>query len=39
MGKIVIRILNPKPDFLFCWQNPKRDYESNESVPDKDSMD
>ena len=34
---------NPNPDsetdFLFLWQNPKRDYESNESVPDEDSMD
>ena len=39
LGKILIRILNPKPDFLFLWQNQKRDYESNESVHDEDSMD
>ena len=26
LGKILIRILNPKTDFLFLWQNPKRDY-------------
>ena len=41
LGKILIRILilNPKTDFLFLWQNPKRDYESNESVRDEDSMD
>ena len=38
-GKILIRILNPKTDFLFLWQNPKRDYESNESVRDEDSVD
>ena len=38
-GKILIRILNPKTDFLFLWQNPKGDYESNESVRDEDSMD
>ena len=25
LGKILIRILNPKTDFLFPWQNPKRD--------------
>ena len=36
---------NPNPDseskngFFFLWQNPKRDYESNESVRDEDSMD
>ena len=39
LGKILIRILNPKTDFSFLWQNPKRDYESNESVPDEGSMD
>ena len=39
LGQILIRILNPKTDFLFLWQNPKRDYESNESVRDEDSMD
>ena len=39
LGKILIRILNPKTDFLFLWQNPKKDYESNKSVPDEDSMD
>ena len=39
LGKILIRILNPKTDFLFLWQNPKKDYESNESVRDEDSMD
>ena len=39
LGKILIRILNPKTDFSFLWQNPKRDYESNESVPDEDSID
>ena len=32
-------ILNPKTDFLFLWQNPTRDCESNESVPNEDSMD
>ena len=39
LRKILIRILNPKTDFLFLWQNPKRDFESNESVRDEDSMD
>ena len=39
LGKILIRILNPKMDFSFLWQNPKRDYESNEFVRDEDSMD
>ena len=39
LGKILIRILNPKTDFFFFWQNPKKDYESNESVRDEDSMD
>ena len=38
-GKILIQILNPKTDFLFLWQNPKKDYESNESIRDEDSMD
>ena len=28
-----------KNGFLFLWRNPKRDYESNESVNDEDSMD
>ena len=32
LGKILILILKPKTDFLFLWQNPKKDYESNESV-------
>ena len=39
LGKILIRILNPKMDFLFLWQNPKKNYESNESIRDEDSMD
>ena len=39
LGKILIRILNPKTDILFLWQNPKKDYESNESVRDEDLMD
>ena len=39
LGKILIRILNPNTDFLFLWQNPKKDYESNESVRDEDSVD
>ena len=38
-GKILIRILNPKTDFMFLWQNQKRDYESSKSVRDEDSMD
>ena len=37
LGKILI--LNPKTDFLFLWQNPKKDYEYNESLRDEDSMD
>ena len=32
LGKILILILKTKTDFLFLWQNPKKDYESNESV-------
>ena len=39
LGKILIWILNPKMDFQFLWQNPKKDYESNESIHDEDSMD
>ena len=39
LEKTLIRIPNPKPDFLFLWQNPKGDYESNESVHKDDSMD
>ena len=30
---------NSDTDFLFLWQNPPKDYESNESVSDEDSMD
>ena len=38
LGKILIRILNPKPDFLFLWKNPKEDYKNNESIRDEDSI-
>ena len=39
LEKTLIRIPNPKPDFLFLGQNPKGDYESNESVHNDDSVD
>ena len=35
MGKILIQILNPKTDFLFLCENPKKDYESIESIRDE----
>ena len=42
-GQIKMRFfgknLNPKADFLFLWQNLKKDYESNESVRDENSVD